>query len=174
MHHMRMSELWVIRQRVRASLKVSRPGLRMTPRELYTILGSVLLDEAGVDRFIAEATEQLPGFVRRHQDAFLELASSTDLWPYLEYATTKGNAEDRLQFLNVRYLKERMSPQRSLHVRNTALGDDASVAAVVAYANRDCARLEALRGQLRTEDAAALAFTSDCKPPLTAALEGQP
>ena len=70
---------------------------------LVSMLGQVLLDEKGVERVIAVARDKLGSTLTNYM-------VSTDLRPYLEFNTPKGNALDFADAVNVKLLRELSGP----------------------------------------------------------------
>lgn len=167
LHHMRLQDLWILLNTVRTefphvcvwysggqaqilasqqpvtldwgrlrAVRPTRPGLAMRDDALFKMAGSVLLDEAGVDEFLAP----VQGVVGKR---IAKLLVSSDLWPYLEYATPRGNVYEYADRLNVMYLRELLARPTPSPVRGGIAGDPTFEAAR-AYFSQDCSGAERL------------------------------
>jgi len=190
MHHMRTGDLWVILNTVRSTFKhvalwysgdqgqivasdepisldwqrlqkmvdASRRHKNVPSQTFYEIPTKILLDSAGVDKFVETM----------HSDVGKTLADmfvSSDLYPYLEYATPKGNAQQQLQHVNLSYLR-RLSPKPvQIKIRNIVPEDRPLAEAVLSHSRGDCAQVKRF-AESHPDEAARpeLSFLRDCAP----------
>jgi spermidine synthase len=157
-------------EKVQASLRRTSKGIAMTPEAIYGIVASLLLDEEGVTRFLDRGLERpirvVPLLAKVAPFVTRRLVSS-DLWPYLEYATPKGNANDmreRLLFM----LREEVAPRpMHLRLRNVVAGPAAAapvIQATAAALRGDCGAAASYRAIAPREYREDLAFVDQCVP----------
>jgi spermidine synthase len=196
LHHMRPTELWMIVNtlrsefphvalfydggqgqmlasdqpisldwaRLQASLQWTSKGIAMTPEALYTITANMLLDEEGVEHLVERGT-RLPA---RAAELARRYVVDSDLWPYLEYATPKGNAMD-LREQVVGMLHYEMAP-RPMHLNLRNVPPDADAAPVIeatsAFIRGDCGASLRYRDEAAAQYRDGLSFVDKCVPNL--------
>lgn len=122
-----------------------------------TTVGGLLLDERGVEALL----DQVKRVVGPSVAATLV---STDLWPYLEYATPRGNVLDYADRLNVTYLREKLGRVAPVPLRNTGDDTDPILPAARAYLQQDCARAALLSQPLGREQRDFAKVLASCAP----------
>ena len=169
LHHMRFFDLWVILQTVHSAfphvavwyaggqgqilaseqpihLDWGRLGYAISRadsqddlyRELHAIPFNVLLDERGVDRFVES---QRADAGDPNGDRYI----SSDLHPYLEYGTPKGNTLDKQDDINLHQLELLRAEPVEVPLRNLDEAEKPVAEAVRAFSARDCGEVEQFR-----------------------------
>ncbi len=189
LHHMRMQDMWVALNTVRAEfshvalwfsggqgqiiasqspisvdwdrLRADRSGhggLKMNQNALFRSVGSLLLDERGIDEYLAYGRSKIG-------DALASLMVASDLWPYLEYATPRGNALSLTDRLNVHYLRELINRRTPVPVRGgAAMAQDPLFPVARAYFDQRCDDATRLAADLPFKIAKGLDIFSTCQP----------
>jgi spermidine synthase len=133
-------------QRMRA-LAASHPDARyITAEEIYRIPFRIMLDDNALQAFVSYdslksvlghgvAAKMLPPRLERMRLAqFID----SDLYPYLEYATPRGNATTRQELLIPAYLAQQADKPVSVPLRNVPTADQPLAKALLAYQNGAC------------------------------------
>jgi spermidine synthase len=106
------------------SKMVDGDTILLTPPEksaLIDMVGKLLIDNSGMDRILR--SDKYIGRSARALLAGSGLLISTDLHPYLEYNTPKGNALDLTEFLNVEFFRMLAGGPPRLAFRNLSAPD---------------------------------------------------
>jgi len=151
----------------------------ITPQEIYQIPYQIILDDSGMQEFLSPAgldaildrgVSRLPfaKMLARH-------VVDSDLFPYLEYATPRGNALDKQEVLIGGFLSQRAKKPTMVPLRNVSAADLPLAQALLAYRNGACDEVQRL---LASGSVAAgredLGFLRGCTPGFDLSLSNEP
>ncbi len=156
-------------QRLKA-LAVSNPSRDyISSADIYRIPYTILLDQSNVRQFTSLDTldalvghdlgqSAFPRLSRIYLDGFL----NSDFYPYLEYATPRGNAIEHLEFLNLAYLRKLVGSPVVIPFRNLPPADLPLAKSLIDYRIGACDHLESASGPASLQ--AGPGFFAGCAP----------
>jgi len=151
----------------------------ITPQEIYQIPYQIVLDDSGMQEFLSPAgldavldrsVSKLP-FGKRLARHVVD----SDLFPYLEYATPRGNAMDKQEVLIGGFFAQRVKKPTMVPLRNVSAADLPLAQALLAYRNGACDEVQRLvvSGSV-TAGREDLAFLKGCTPGFDLSLSNEP
>jgi spermidine synthase len=153
-------------------LAASHPnGHYISTGEIYRIPFQIVLDDAGTQQLVSDGTRALTQRIM-HANALqatldkmmMAQVIDTDLFPYLEYATPRGNASNE-GLLNSDFFANIANHRVGVPLRNVPAADLPLAQALLAYQNGACDQVNQLLGSgnatLEGED---LRFLKECTP----------
>ena len=154
-------------RRIQWLAAINRNAGHITPREIYQIPYQIVLDDsemhdflspAGLDAVLDRGVSKLP-----FSNALTRHMVDSDLFPYLEYATPRGNAINMQEVLIGGFLTQRVKKPTTVALRNVPGADLPLAQALLAYRNHSCDEvnrlLESATVQSGSED---LSFLKGC------------
>jgi spermidine synthase len=129
-------------QRIQGLAVSNRNARYITPEEIYEIPYQVILDDSGMQNFLAPTVFDA---ALDHNVSKLPLGEmlarrmvDSDLFPYLEYATPRGNALDKQEVLIAGFLAQKVKKPIMVPLRNVPAADLPLARTLLAYRNGAC------------------------------------
>jgi spermidine synthase len=129
-------------QRIQWLAATNRNSGYITPQEIYQIPFQIVLDDSGMREFLS--LDGLDAVVDRSVSKlpFGKAAArhmvDSDLFPYLEYATPRGNAIDKQEVLIAGFFAQRIKKPTMVPLRNVTGANLPLARALLAYRNHAC------------------------------------
>jgi len=166
-------------QRIQSLALSHRNAGFITPQEIYQIPYQIVLDDSGMQELLSPAG--LDGVLDRgvsklpFGNRLARHAVDSDLFPYLEYATPRGNATHQQEVLIAGFLTQRVKKPTMVPLRNVSVADLPLAQALLAYRNGACDEVQRLIVSTSvTAGGEDLAFLKGCTPGFALNLSDQP
>jgi len=153
-------------------LAASHPnGHYISTGEIYRIPFQIVLDDAGTQQLASDVTRTLTHRLIRANVLPSSLANmmmaqgvDSDLFPYLEYATPRGNASNE-GLINSEFFTDIAKHRAGVPLRNVPAADLPLAQALLAYQNGACDQVnQLLESGASTLEGKELGFLKECTP----------
>lgn len=166
-------------QRIQSLALSHRNAGFITPQEIYQIPYQIVLDDSGMQELLSPAG--LDGVLDRgvsklpFGNRLARRAVDSDLFPYLEYATPRGNAAHQQEVLIAGFLTQRVKKPTMVPLRNVPAADLPLAQALLAYRNGACDQIQQLLVSASAKaEGENLGLLKGCTPGFALTLSGQP